>query len=153
MKAAAVEANFTGLEEHASTSGADAAAVLCYLSPALDGKQPGACPSMSSRDTTLTMANVSQYRMWVALEAGSGIWSQHDCEPVGSLPGIVGGKHDFGNVTADPFDGTPSPLWAFTKYGPLSYRTAASTLFLRPYLAHCCSVFRRLFAGFTVLTP
>ena len=27
-------------------------------------------------------------------------------------------------------------------YGPLNYRTAARTLFLRPYLAHFCSVFR-----------
>jgi hypothetical protein len=94
MKAAAVNASFDGLEELASTSGADAATVLCYLNPAFDGKQPGGCPSMSSRDTTLTMTNVSHYRMWVALEAGSGIMSQHDCEPVGSLPTIVGGKHE-----------------------------------------------------------
>ena len=38
-------------------------------------------------------------------------------------------------------------------YGPLDYRTAARTLFLRPYLAHFCSVFRRFFAVFSVLTP
>ena len=38
-------------------------------------------------------------------------------------------------------------------YGPLNYRTAARTLFLRPYLAHFCSFFRRFFAVFSVLTP
>ena len=38
-------------------------------------------------------------------------------------------------------------------YGPLNYRTAARTLFLRPYLAHFCSFFRRFFADFSVLTP
>eukprot|EP01045_Picozoa_sp_COSAG04_P025592 COSAG04_NODE_3386_length_2867_cov_2.128251_1_plen_124_part_10 len=32
------------------------------------------------------------------------------------------------------------------KYGPLNYRTAARTLFLRPYLAHFCPVFSRFFA-------
>ena len=38
-------------------------------------------------------------------------------------------------------------------YGPLNYRTAARTLFLRPYLAHFCSFFRRFFAVLSVLTP
>ena len=38
-------------------------------------------------------------------------------------------------------------------YGPLDYRTAARTLFLRPYLAHFCPVFSRFFAVFSVLTP
>ena len=38
-------------------------------------------------------------------------------------------------------------------YGPLDYRTAARTLFLRPYLAHFCPVFSRSFAVFSVLTP
>ena len=42
-----------------------------------------------------------------------------------------------------------SVLW----YGPLNYRTAARTLFLRPYLAHFCPVFSRFFAVFSVLTP
>ena len=40
-----------------------------------------------------------------------------------------------------------------TMCGPLDYRTAARTLFLRPYLAHFCSFFRRFFAVFSVLTP
>ena len=38
-------------------------------------------------------------------------------------------------------------------YGPLDYRTAARTLFLRPYRAHFCSFFRRVFAVLYVLTP
>ena len=38
-------------------------------------------------------------------------------------------------------------------YGPLNYRTAARTLFLRPYLAHFCSFFRRFSAVFSVLAP
>ena len=38
-------------------------------------------------------------------------------------------------------------------YGPLKYRTAARTLFLRLYLAHFCSLFRRFFAALSVLTP
>ena len=42
---------------------------------------------------------------------------------------------------------TPAP------YGPLDYRTAARTLFLRPYFAHFCSFFRRFFAVLSVLTP
>ena len=37
-----------------------------------------------------------------------------------------------------------------TTYGALNYRTAAHTLFLRPYLAHFCSVFRRFFVVFSV---
>ena len=41
----------------------------------------------------------------------------------------------------------------FRRYGPLNYRTAARTLFLRPHLAHFCPVFRRFFAVFSVLTP
>ena len=40
-----------------------------------------------------------------------------------------------------------------TMYGPLDYRTAARTLFLRPHLAHFCSFFRRFFAVLSVLTP
>ena len=38
-----------------------------------------------------------------------------------------------------------------SQYGPLNYRTAARTLFLRPYLAHFCSFFRRFFAVLSVL--
>ena len=38
-------------------------------------------------------------------------------------------------------------------YGHLNYRTAARTLFLRPYLAHFGSFFRHFFAVLSVLTP
>ena len=38
-------------------------------------------------------------------------------------------------------------------YGALNYRTAARTLFLRPYLAHFGSFLRHLFAVFSALTP
>ena len=38
-------------------------------------------------------------------------------------------------------------------YGRLNHRTAARTLFDRPYLAHFCPVFSRFFAVFSVLTP
>ena len=38
-------------------------------------------------------------------------------------------------------------------YGPLDYRAAARTLFLRPYLAHFFPFFRHFFAVFSVLTP
>ena len=66
-----------------------------------------------------------------------------------------GGAHEF-EVVLQPlphviprchgFDCKPS-------YGPLNYRTAARTLFLRLYLAHFCPVFSRFFAVFSVLTP
>ena len=42
---------------------------------------------------------------------------------------------------------------ANNEYGPLNYRTAARTPFLRPCLAQFCPVFRRFFAVFSVLTP
>ena len=46
-------------------------------------------------------------------------------------------------------------LWveALGMYGPLSYRTAARTLFDRPFLARFCSFFRRFFAVLSGLTP
>ena len=52
-----------------------------------------------------------------------------------------------------PQQGTLDKTVAFSQYGPLNYRTAARTLFLRPYLAHFCSFFRHFFAVFSVLTP
>ena len=59
------------------------------------------------------------------------------------------------NQTFDPAAGEGSGfvprkvIW----YGPLNYRTATRTLFLRPYLAHFYPVFSRCFAVFSVLTP
>ena len=48
---------------------------------------------------------------------------------------------------------TPGVKKFVSPYGPLEYRTAARTLFLRPYLAHFCPVFSRFFAVFSVVTP
>ena len=104
---------FTGdasdLEDYAANSGADAASVLCYMHPYYDGQQPGACPSMYFRDTTATIPDIQQHRMWVALEAGSGVVSQHDGQP---------GK--FWSVDNDPHDEDESPLWAFQRYRALN---------------------------------
>ena len=49
----------------------------------------------------------------------------------------------------EAFDTAFAAAW----YGPLNCRTAARTLFLRPYLARFCPVFSRFFAVFSVLTP
>jgi len=43
---AVTDGDASQLETIASTSGADAASVLCYLNPAYDGLQPGGCPTM-----------------------------------------------------------------------------------------------------------
>ena len=46
MQKAVFDGDASNLEDMASTSGADAATVLCYLNPAFDGTQPGSCPTM-----------------------------------------------------------------------------------------------------------
>lgn len=94
-----------------------------------DGQQPGACPTMYFRDTTPTIRNLQQYRLWVALQAGSGIVAQHDAELTeaetdaetgadagANKAGAAVGGQGFWNVTVDPYDEHESPLWAFTKY-------------------------------------
>eukprot|EP01047_Picozoa_sp_COSAG01_P025892 COSAG01_NODE_1651_length_9623_cov_6.232045_3_plen_87_part_00 len=56
--------------------------------------------------------------MWVALEAASGIISEHDYDPSSSCRGFSGcggGTGAWWNVTNDPYDSAPSPLWAFTR--------------------------------------
>ena len=53
MQKAVMDGDASGLEKFASTSGADAATVVCYLNPAYDGVQPGGCPTMC---TLLTLA-------------------------------------------------------------------------------------------------
>ena len=95
MQQAVTSGDASQLEGIASTSGADAATVLCYLHPHYDGKQPGACPSqldpdpaawlccpsdrwvcagptMYYRDATSGLRDIKQHTLWVALEAGSG---------------------------------------------------------------------------------
>lgn len=128
MQAAVRDGDASGLESVASSSGADAATVVCYLHPSLDGRQPGACPTMYFRDMTATMSDVRQYRLWVALEAGSGIVSQHDYDPNSSCAGWDGCEYwshgapgAWWNVTNDPHrDGETSPLWAFTRHRALN---------------------------------
>ena len=50
MQKAVTSGDASQLEGIASTSGADAATVLCYLHPHYDGKQPGACASQFDPD-------------------------------------------------------------------------------------------------------
>lgn len=123
----------SGVESQARVTGADAAAVLCHLHPFYDGKQPGGCPTMYFRDSTATLRDPVQYRMWVALEASAGVISEHDYDPNSycfeaktttsstyngcfedSNPGA------WWNVTNDPHTDTESPLWAFGKYRALN---------------------------------
>jgi hypothetical protein len=71
--------------------------------------------------------------MWVALEAASGIISEHDYDPSSSCRGFSGcggGTGAWWNVTNDPYDSAPSPLWAFTRYHlqHISIRAGTSAL-------------------------
>ena len=84
---------------------------------------------MYFRDQTATLKDVNQHRLWVALEAGSGIVPQHDYDPESSCAGWSGcsfWSHGqpgaWWNVTNDPIDpsGEESPLWAFTKHRALN---------------------------------
>ena len=43
MQKAVFDGDASNLEEVASTSGADAASVVCYMHPGYDGVQPGSC--------------------------------------------------------------------------------------------------------------
>ena len=90
----------------ALVSSTDGAALTCYLHPGLDGQQPGGCPTLSHRDTGSPVGlSVHDYRMWVAVEAASGIISEHQVATCGVW--------DVPQMSADPFDETESPLWAF----------------------------------------
>lgn len=84
---------------------------------------------MYFRDTTATIKDVRQHRLWVALEAGSGIVSQHDYDPESSCAGWSGCSYfshgepgAWWNVTNDPIDPSvdESPLWAFTTHRALN---------------------------------
>lgn len=118
------------LEDVVSTTGADAATVLCYMNPAYDGKQPGACPTMYFRDSTASGLGwgVKEHEFWIALEAGSGIVPEHDFDPASSCLGFGSGCETttgaWWNVTNDPFEtnahNMSSPLWAFQKYRALN---------------------------------
>lgn len=126
FQAAVLNGDASDLEAAAANSGADAASVLCYLHPHYDGKQPGECATMYFRDTSAVMADPAQHAMWVAMEAASGIVSEHDYDPNSWCTDEFNGCSEYGqgaywNVTQDPFvDGEDSPLWAFTKYRALN---------------------------------
>ena len=126
FQAAVLNGDASDLEETAANSGADAASVLCYLHPHYDGKQPGECATMYFRDTSAVMADPAQHVMWIAMEAASGIVSEHDYDPNSWCTDEFNGCSEYGqgawwNVTQDPFvDGEESPLWAFTKYRALN---------------------------------
>lgn len=130
MQNAVFDGDASDLESIVRSSGADAATAVCYLHPDLDGRQPGDCPTMYFRDATATIRDLAQHQLWVALEAGSGIVSEHDFDPTsvcrtdGPHPfnGCGGGTGAWWNVTNDPSsDGnTESPLWAFTRYRALN---------------------------------
>jgi hypothetical protein len=84
---------------------------------------------MYFRDMGATMKVVKQHRLWVALEAGSGIVSQHDYDPESSCSGWEGCEYwshgqpgAWWNVTNDPFDpaDAESSLWAFHKHRALN---------------------------------
>ena len=115
MRAAVEAKNLDALEDVVAGSGADAAAVICYLHPQLDGKPAGACPTLYYRDTqeSYSAQNVSIHQLWVALEAASGILSEHQHSPTA----VFGQQFGSWNVTADPYvdDGRESPLWAFAR--------------------------------------
>lgn len=99
-----------------SVSSTDGAALTCYLHPGLDGQQPGGCPTLTHRSgenaSALWNGSVGAYRMWVAVEAASGVISEHQISTCG-----VWNKP---NMDVDPFDETESPLWAFQKHRALS---------------------------------
>lgn len=120
MQQAVAAHDLSNIEDVASSSGADGATVLCYLHPAYDGRQPGRCPTLYYRDTTATMTSVGAHRMWVMLEAASGIVAQHDFDPSSSWHGAPGGA--WWNVTNDPYDPseTDSPLWGFVTHRALN---------------------------------
>jgi len=132
MQKAVFDGDASNLEGVASASGADAATVVCYLHPGLDGKQPGGCPTMYFRDTSATISDITQHRLWVTLEAASGIVSEHDFDPNSECHttgpdsfngcGTGPGQGAWWNVTNDPYEDSDdeSPLWAFTKYRALN---------------------------------
>lgn len=107
---------------------ADAATVLCYLNPQLDGHQPGKCPTMYFRDTNAILPTLKMHEMWIALEAGSGIVSEHDYDPNSYCTHAYNGCSSYGkgawwNVTSDPSDANTSatsPLILFQSHRALN---------------------------------
>ena len=109
MRNGILNGDVSNVESVANSSGSDAASVLCYLHPHYDGVQPGGCPSMYFRDVDSVLADLQQHEMLIALEAASGILSQHDYDPDSYCTHGFNGCSKYGqgawwNVTADPYD-------------------------------------------------
>ena len=97
------------------------------------------------RDRGKVIKDLKQHRMWVMLEAGSGIVSQHDYDPESSCEGWNGcafwshGKPGaWWNVSRDPFDDHESPLWAFTKHRALNRLALRTKLDVRAGTPDIC---------------
>ena len=144
MQAAVEKKDLDTIESVVASSGADAAAVICYLHPGLDGRPSGACPTLYYRDTfeSYSVHNVSVYRLWVALEAASGILTEHQHSPTA----VFGQRYGSWNVSADPYidDGKESPLWAFAR------SRALNRLALRTKLHVSSAVERSRLTNFTL---
>ena len=105
--AAVANGDASGLEDVASTSGADAAAMLCYLHPHYDGRQPGACPTMYFGTRR------AAHRYWPAPVVGRAGGGSGHCTAARCCLRRLWSP-------PDPTDGTRSPLWAFTRYRALN---------------------------------
>ena len=84
---------------------------------------------MYFRDINALLPTVEEHEMWIALEAASGILSQHDYDPNSWCTNKYNGCAPYGkgawwNVTVDPFrtnaTTTSSPLWSFVHYRSLN---------------------------------
>ena len=101
-------------------------------------------PALSQHPNPAVAAIAEAFRVvcsWRLVHA-YGVFPPHSSPPARFVPVFEGSA-----------DGGKTWLRYRYRYGPLNYRTAARTLFLRPYLAHFCPVFSRFFAVFSVLTP
>ena len=76
VQQAVLDGDASRLEPFVSWSGADAASSRCYLSSALDGKQPGGCPTPHHRDTSSSINDAQLHVLRLAIEVGSGIVPQ-----------------------------------------------------------------------------
>jgi len=140
-QAAVVAGDLSEVEDTVARTGADGASVLCYLTAEYDGVQPGRCPTMYFRDSTVVLKDLKQHQMWVALEAAGGIVPEHDYDPesyclegAGGYNGCLDASNPgaWWNVTSDPFDAAAeSPLWAFTKHRALNRLALRTKLSVR----------------------
>ena len=97
-------------------------------------------PALSQHPNPAVAAIAEAFRVvcsWRLVHA-YGVFPPHSSPPARFVPVFEGSA-----------DGGKTWLRYRYRYGPLNYRTAARTLFLRPYLAH----FARFFAVFSLFSP